>query len=1170
MPDHTDSAKPDPATLSAADPADPRMTRSVADPNVTTGGTSENTFSEAPPVAAKRYELGAEIARGGMGVIYRAKDTAFAREVAVKVLLDKFAPSSGTARRFHDEARITGQLQHPNIPAVHDLGTLPDGRPFLAMKLIKGETLDDLLKARENPGADRGRFVAAFEQVCQALAYAHAHQVIHRDLKPANVMIGNFGEVQVMDWGLAKVLGLRDADATDPDETVSGTAIHSMRESDSSFTQAGSVLGTPAYMPPEQAIGAINKVDARSDVFGLGAILAVILTGKPPFAASSVETTRLQAAQGNVEECFARLDASGAEPELVSLCKRCLSKKPGDRPADAGEVANAVAELRAAADERARQAELDRVKAEGDKVAAELRVEGERQKAEEQRKRRRVQLALAGFVVLVAVGGGIVANRVQSQREEDRLAAETQRADDRIAAEQKRQADLRAADTEAQQKQQAAQRQTRSELLVQSLATAETVVVPRIVADLTDLKELARPKLVELSSQPVTTKPGLHARLALQTNEPRLAAEIAKYLPMCKPEELLTIREFLMPHAAAVLPMLWAVLADENAEPGKRVRAACALAGLTPDDPRWAKLVPVVIEAVVHANPVEFVVWSQALEPVRGALLPALVKRYPTSRARIRSGKLDEVDLVTEVLGFDLTVNLLAKYAADRPADLADLAMTVDPRHYTLISEAIEKSQANVIPILKTELAKTAGPDWKGDAVESLGVRQANAAAALLKLKQPDLVWPLFQHRPDPRVRSYLIHRLSPLGADPRAIVKRLDEETEISSRRALLLCLGEYDEKEFTADDRKAFLPKLQEMYRKASDPGLHASAEWLLRAWKQEAWLKQVNEEWAKDEEQQEERLEGIGKLLTKDKEKTPPQWYVNTQGQTMVVIPGPVEFTMGSPTTEAGRFANETQHKKRISRTFAIATKSVTVEEYRRFNAVYGKGEIEGYARTADSPVNGTSWYQAVVYCNWLSKEEDIPEDQWCYEIKGNVTKLKEKYLSLSGYRLPTEAEMEYATRAGALTSRYYGETEELLPKYAWYNKNSQERTWPVGSLKPNDLGLFDVQGNVFTWCQESFKGYPQGEEVSEDKEDVLTIVSTNSRVLRGGSFSVPASYVRSSYRNSSVPSNRNSSLGFRLARTLPSQNPQGDTCGACQGAKSRWSSRVGPSPGGSAKC
>ena len=134
----------------------------------------------------------------------------------------KFGPGSGAARRFADEARITGQLQHPNIPAVHDLGTLPDGRPFLAMKLIKGDTLDEQLKRRAAPSADRGRFVAAFEQVCHAVEFAHAHGVIHRDLKPANVMVGNFGEVQVMDWGLAKVLGERPrvSGPSDPDETL--------------------------------------------------------------------------------------------------------------------------------------------------------------------------------------------------------------------------------------------------------------------------------------------------------------------------------------------------------------------------------------------------------------------------------------------------------------------------------------------------------------------------------------------------------------------------------------------------------------------------------------------------------------------------------------------------------------------------------------------------------------------------------------------------------------------------------------------------------------------------------------------------------------------------------------------------------------------------------------
>src|SRR5262249_45179961 len=149
----------------------------------------------------------------------------------------------------------------------------------------RGSTLAQQLAERPDLGHERGRFVAAFEQVCQALAYAHAHGVIHRDLKPANVMVGGFGEVQVMDWGLAKVLPVGGAASTraDPEETSAGTQIQSLRDSDEAFTQAGTVLGTPAFMPPEQAAGALGKVDARSDVFGLGAILAVILTGKPPF-----------------------------------------------------------------------------------------------------------------------------------------------------------------------------------------------------------------------------------------------------------------------------------------------------------------------------------------------------------------------------------------------------------------------------------------------------------------------------------------------------------------------------------------------------------------------------------------------------------------------------------------------------------------------------------------------------------------------------------------------------------------------------------------------------------------------------------------------------------------------------------------------------------------------
>lgn len=417
-------SKPHDPNLTASDPAvsadalRPADLLSINDPAANTGGDEPSALSGLAPVSAGRYILGEEIARGGMGVVYRATDTVLSREVAVKVLQAKYGPDSGAARRFAEEARITGQLQHPAIPPVHDLGTLPDGRPFLAMKLIRGQTLEQLLKGRADLAADRGRFLAAFEQLCQAIAYAHAHNVLHRDLKPANVMVGSFGEVQVMDWGLAKVLASRERERpeADPDETTAGTQVVGLRDSDEQFTQAGSVLGTPAFMPPEQAVGAVGKIDARSDVFGLGAILAVILTGKPPFSGGSVETTRVQAAQGKVTECFARLDECGAHPDLVALCKRCLSPEKDDRPADAGEVAKEVAQLRAAADERARQAELDRVRLEGEQATAETR-------AAERHKRRRLWLASAGVVALAVVGGLAAVLAVQRRANADLQAA---------------------------------------------------------------------------------------------------------------------------------------------------------------------------------------------------------------------------------------------------------------------------------------------------------------------------------------------------------------------------------------------------------------------------------------------------------------------------------------------------------------------------------------------------------------------------------------------------------------------------------------------------------------------------------------------------------------------------------------------------------------------------
>ena len=453
--------------LNRTQPADPPAAESIRtdsgaqSPDGTQVGSADDhrrTAALANPELTGRYHLREEIARGGMGAVYRATDTILKREVAIKVLQDRFGSTSAAARRFADEAHIAGQLQHPGIPPVHDLGTLPDGRPFLAMKLIKGDTLAEILASRERessvpgePGASatglveknplthvRGspraapNLLAIFEAICQAVGYAHAHSVVHRDLKPANVMVGSFGEVQVMDWGLAKVLGERPADSRPSDLSENTpTEIRGGHDSDATGTQAGTTLGTPAYMPPEQAIGAIDQIDERSDVFGLGAVLCAILTGQPPYVGDTAESTRQLAARAKLDDAFARLDACGAEPELVALCKRCLSVEKADRPRHAGEVAKAVAALRQAADERAKKAELDRVRAEGEQAKAEA-------EAREQRKRRKVQLALAASLLLLAGLGGLGAwwwGRVDSQRKA--VAFQQQLDDERRAGEER-------------------------------------------------------------------------------------------------------------------------------------------------------------------------------------------------------------------------------------------------------------------------------------------------------------------------------------------------------------------------------------------------------------------------------------------------------------------------------------------------------------------------------------------------------------------------------------------------------------------------------------------------------------------------------------------------------------------------------------------------------------
>jgi serine/threonine-protein kinase len=372
---------------------------------------------EPPAGTAGRNLLFGEIARGGMGAILRGRDPALGRELAVKVLLEAHRDKPELVRRFLEEAQIGGQLQHPGVVPVYELGRFDDDRPFFTMKLVKGQTLAELLKRRASPAEELPHFLTIFGQICQTVAYAHAHGVIHRDLKPSNVMVGNYGEVQVMDWGMAKVLTQNADVANTPSAHEDGPTVIRTGRSGSTAEESrpGSVMGTPAFMPPEQANGEVEQLDERADVFGLGAILCVILTGKPPYLGRDSGEVQRLAMRGELTDAFARLDGCGADAELLQLCKECLSAAKQDRPRDAGAVSQRVAAYQTGVQERLRKAELEQ-------AAAQAR-------AVEERKRRRLAVGLAASTVALVVagaGGGLWLQSKEADRREAVARRETE------------------------------------------------------------------------------------------------------------------------------------------------------------------------------------------------------------------------------------------------------------------------------------------------------------------------------------------------------------------------------------------------------------------------------------------------------------------------------------------------------------------------------------------------------------------------------------------------------------------------------------------------------------------------------------------------------------------------------------------------------------------------
>ncbi len=445
---------------------------------------------------------------------------------------------------------------------------------------------------------------------------------------------------------------------------------------------------------------------------------------------------------------------------------------------------------------------------------------------------------------------------------------------------------------------------------------------------------------------------------------------------------------------------------------------------------------------------------------------------------------------------------------------------------------------------------------------QAVAERQARAAVTMVKLNLTDSVWPLFGHSPDPRVRSMIVDMLSSFGCAPNLVASEFERfdshfketparagpaehetsrrpsgNTEqilfhpaISTRRALILALGTFGVDTLPAEPRERIIRTLLQLFRNDPDAGIHGACEWTLRQWNQT------------------DKLNGITRDLSGNDVARNRRWFVNKEGQTFTRIEGPVEFRMGSPDGELDRNADlELPRRMLIPRSFAIATKEVTVEEFGRFvksNNQFSlrRSTLLQYSPDPNGPCIASDWFTAAAYCNWLSEQERLPKDQWCYlpnELGAYAEgmSIPADVLERTGYRLPTEAEWEFACRAGAVTSRHYGSSIALLEKYAMYQRNGEGHAWLCGKRRPNDLGLFDVLGNVYEWCHGRSLPSERGKRGPfSDIVTVFEVVDGNSlRGQRGGAFSDPPDTIRAAIRIGELPSYRGVYSGIRPVKT-----------------------------------
>ncbi|WP_435018625.1 protein kinase domain-containing protein [Tundrisphaera sp. TA3] len=634
---------------------------------------------------------------------------------------------------------------------------------------------------------------------------------------------------------------------------------------------------------------------------------------------------------------------------------------------------------------------------------------------------------------------------------------------------------------------------------VRQLWNIDVRFLPRHLDEMEELPEGWRAWVEErLERADVTPEERARGLLALARRRPVGIDLLAGRLLEAREAERRVIRDELWRWRDRLAPLLWRAFSDGRPGGQKALAAASALAVYDPGGSQWDLAAKATVRDLIAQDPLSVISWVEDLRPARERLRPALIAAF------------DDPDI--DESRRPLVASILADFAAADPsyldpATLADLLMGAGRAQFPILLPLASRSGPGLLARLEGVLGQ-AIPLAPGPERDRLIARKANAAMAQSVLGRGEGIWPLLRQAEDPGLRTRLIGRIGPSLLGREALMGRFATEEDPSVRQSILLTLDAY-RPGLDPAERDRLVGTLRSIFETDPDGGVHGAAEWLLVRWGHGQSVREARE-----------RLAG--------QPPGPRRWFITKRLHTMLIIDPPGAFSIGSPDHEVGRDKKEQLRQATIDHRFAISAHEVTLEEYRAFSA---ESTVEKKVTPeADCPVNFTRWYDAARYCRWAGEQEEgNPEADLCYppisEI-GPGMKLPEGYLRKGGYRLPTEVEWEYVARAGSATRWSFGESEADLDLFAWTSRNSDEHTWPVGRLRPNPFGLFDIYGNVNEWCDAG---------IADRDVDQVKIA------IRGGNYRDTPKFLRSAMLTKTSPMNHLSTDGFRIVKPLPDPTP-----------------------------